>query len=204
MTPVLLRGLASPDTALQQTALAALLALSTHAPEAQQGMVERSLLETVLGMAFYNGKAVRQQALQLLGALAANGSCVRLLCEPALFKTTLSITKIQAEHADHAATAQALRIVHVLLQADGLKAEQTQAALEAATLLSACEDEAVRAAAKQAVRLCHDRGATHPVLHGLPQDWQAALSPAAAAAVRAVHTVHRMSSGGAPSPGPGK
>ena len=151
-TSVLLRGLASPELALQQLALQALLSLSLHAPEAQQRLVERSLLETVLGMAFYNGRSVRQQALHLLATLAANTSCAKILCEEVHFKTILPIIRLQAEHTDHVATVQALHLVDALLANDGLRTEQLPPALALAKQLSeSTEDDAVRAAAEQTV-----------------------------------------------------
>ena len=100
---LLLRGLCAPDAHTKETALRGLLHVlhlseSLHVPEAQQQMVET--VETVLAMAFHNTREVRQTALQLLGTLVRSPACLRLLCEPTPYKTTLSLARIQAEHAD--------------------------------------------------------------------------------------------------------
>ena len=111
-------------------------------------------VETVLGMAFHNAREVREQALQLLSTLVQSPACLRLLCEPSPYRTTLSIARIQAEHADYPATLQALQIVDTLLLSGGLQPQQQEQALELCSLLSDSEDESVLLASTKTARLC--------------------------------------------------
>jgi len=162
VTSLLLRGLGAPDAHTKESALRGLLHLlhlSLHVPEAQQKMVQT--VETVLGMAFHYAREVRQQALQLLSTLVKSPACLRLLCEPSPYRTTLSIARIQAEHADYPATLQALQIVDKLLLAGGLQHQQQEQALELCSLLSDCEDETVLLASTRTARLCEAH-----VMHG--------------------------------------
>ena len=162
VTSLLMRGLGAPDAHIKETALRGLLHLlhlSLHVPEAQQQMVQT--VETVLGMAFHNAREVREQALQLLSTLVQSPACLRLLCEPSPYRTTLSIARIQAEHADYPATLQALQIVDTLLLSGGLQPQQQEQALELCSLLSDSEDESVLLASTKTARLCEtDAAAT--------------------------------------------
>ena len=76
------------------------------------------------------------------------------LCEAAPFKTLLNVGRVQAEHQDYLAAAQALHIVDTLLMAERLQPQQEEQALELCSLLSDCDAESVRLASRQTARLC--------------------------------------------------
>ena len=106
-------------------------------------------METVLGMAFLPGSS---QALQLLNTLAAQHPCASRLAQPPKFDSVLALVRIQAEHTDYHATAQALRVIDaIMLHSAAPTAATPSAATPSAAPATPSTPKATRVAPADAV-----------------------------------------------------
>ena len=164
--PVYLNGLSSPDAAMQQAALNALLAIILRAPptapsaqaaaadggSAGTAKVLNEVLETVLSQAFLPNTG---QSLKLLTTLALQPHSASRLALPAKFDSLLTIIHLKAfgePHKDYAAAAQALHVVHAIMlhAANGISLEQAEKVVDLTNRLVALDGLAEGAAAREA------------------------------------------------------